>query len=293
MNIANLATGIPANFEYHLGRARAHVLNGIARYRHREAAAFYNELSSGGYDPNALIDALVEPKLIYISVPKCASTSIKMILSILAGQKITSFDRLHKRKYSGLRSPFQIGVPAFHQLATDSATLRFSFVRNPYERLVSAWADKFQDRYLIAGDPFVDRYLVHRQAIDPSLPGEEHQTLSFADFVTYATATASLRVDPHWGLQDDILNMPCLALNHIGRVETFGRDIVPVLDHVNADRRLREAAVMPLRASLHHSWPVYYTPSLADCVYRAYERDFDRFGYARAISFARSEFACA
>jgi hypothetical protein len=50
---------------------------------------------------------------------------------------------------------------------------------------------------------------------------------------------------------------------------------------------------MPLRASLHHSWPVYYTPSLADRVYRAYERDFDRFGYARTISFARSELACA
>jgi hypothetical protein len=184
-------------------------------------------------------------------------------------------------------------VSAFHRLATDSATLRFSFVRNPYERLVSAWADKFQDRYLVAGDSFIDKYLAHRNAIDPSLPRGEHRMLTFADFVTYATATASLRVDAHWQLQDDILNMPRLALDFIGRVETFARDIRRVLDHVGADQRLRQAAVMPPHASPHHSWPLYYTQDLADRVYRAYERDFDRFGYPRAISFAPTNSAAA
>ena len=284
MNFADRATSIPAKIEYHIDRAHSYLLNGISRYRNPDASAFYNELNGGGYNPNALIDALAQQKLIYINVPKCASTSIKMILSRLVGRRVASFDQLHKRIYSGLRSPFQIGVSAFHRLATDSATLRFSFVRNPYERLVSAWADKFQDRYLVAGDSFIDKYLAHRKAIDPSLPRGEHRMLTFADFVTYATATASLRVDAHWGLQDDILNMPCLALNFIGRVETFTRDIVRVFDHVHADQQLRQATVMPLRASPHQSWPLYYTQNLADRVYRAYERDFDRFGYPRAIS---------
>jgi hypothetical protein len=176
---------------------------------------------------------------------------------------------------------------------TNSATLRFSFVRNPYERLVSAWADKFQDRYLVAGDSFIGEYLVHRKTIDSSLPHCEHRTLTFADFVTYATATASLRVDAHWSLQDDILNMPGLALDFVGRVETFTRDIGRVLDHVRSDQRLRQAAVIPLRASPHHSWPLYYSQNLADRVYRAYESDFDRFGYPRAISFAPRNYATA
>jgi hypothetical protein len=247
----------------------------------------------GGYNPNAHIDALVQQKLIYVNVPKCASTSIKMMLSRLVGRTVASFEQLHNRKYSGLQSPFQIGMSAFHRLATDSATLRFSFVRNPYERLVSAWADKFQDRYLVAGDSFIDKYLAHRKAVDPSLPRGEHRMLTFADFATYATATASLRVDAHWGLQDDILGMPRLALDFIGHVETFARDIERVLDHVRADRLLGQAALMPLRASPHNSWPLYYTQSLADRVYRAYERDFDRFGYPRAISFAPSKSASA
>jgi len=247
----------------------------------------------GGYNPNAHIDALVQQKLIYVNVPKCASTSIKMMLSRLVGRTVASFEQLHNRKYSGLQSPFQIGMSAFHRLATDSATLRFSFVRNPYERLVSAWADKFQDRYLVAGDSFIDKYLAHRKAVDPSLPRGEHRMLTFADFATYATATASLRVDAHWGLQDDILGMPRLALDFIGHVETFARDIERVLDHVRADRLLGQAALMPLRASPHNSWPLYSPQSLADRVYRAYERDFDRFGYPRAISFAPSKSASA
>ena len=293
MNFAILATNIPVNITYHIDRAHAYLRNGTARYRDPDAWAFCNELNRDGYNPNAHIDILVQQKLIYVNVPKCASTSIKMILSRLIGRRITSFDQLHKRRYSGLRSPFQVGMSAFHRLATNSATLRFSFVRNPYERLVSAWADKFQDRYLVAGDFFIDEYLVHRKTIDSSLPHCEHRTLTFADFVTYATATASLRVNAHWSLQDDILNMPGLALDFVGRVETFTRDIGRVLDHVRADQRLRQAAVIPLRASPHHSWPLYYSQNLADRVYRAYESDFDRFGYPRAISFAPRNSAAA
>lgn len=268
---------------YFLSQACSSFTNRVVRLRKSSAWTFYSELIRGGYDPNAHIDALLQQKLIYVCAPKCASTSIKMMLSRISGRSVSSFDQLHKRKYSGLQSPFGIGVSAFHRLAIDSATLRFSFVRNPYDRLVSAWADKFQDRHLIAGDPFIDKYLTRRKAIDPSLPHGEHRMLTFADFVMYATATANLRVDAHWQLQDDILNMPGVALNFIGRVETFAKDIVPVLDHVGADQFLRQAAVIPLHASPHRSWPLYYTQSLADRVYRAYERDFDRFGYPRAV----------
>jgi len=87
--------------------------------------------------------------------------------------------------------------------------------------------------------------------------------------------------------------MPGLGLDFIGRIETFAREIGRVLDHVGADKGLRQAAVMPLHASPHHSWPLYYTQYLADRVYRAYERDFDRFVYPRATSFMPSKSAYA
>jgi hypothetical protein len=50
--------------------------------------------------------------------------------------------------------------------------------------------------------------LARQKAINLSLRHGERRMLKFADFVASATATASLHVDAHWSLQDDILNIP-------------------------------------------------------------------------------------
>lgn len=263
---------------YYLHRARAYLGFALDRCRDPDAADFYSDIRTNGYAPNAHIDALPNHKLIYVSVPKSASTSIKMILSRLLG-RCPSQDQVHRRRVSGLPSPFEIGPAKFHRLINDPATLRFTFVRNPYDRLVSAWADKFRARPLMPGNAFIDQYLALRAHIDPTLPGEGADEIPFPDFVTYATETAETRLDAHWQVQDDIVAMPGLVYDVVGHVETFNQDIVPVLDHVDADDALRRDARIPLRKTSHLSWQDYYTPELARRVRRAYERDFDRFGY--------------
>jgi Sulfotransferase family len=247
------------------------------------AALFYSALVSRGYDPEAHIDVLPQARLIYVCVPKCASTTIKMVLSAVAGGNAKSFERIHKRRYSGLKSPSQVGLSALYRTVSDSRTLRFSFVRNPYERLVSAWADKFRDRPLVPGDSFIDKYLRFRRQIDVTLPHGPQKTLSFADFVIFASATANRRIDAHWQVQHDILDMPGITLDLVGKVETFGADFDRVLDHLGRYRERAVAWITPQHQSHHEPWPQYYTHTLADHVYRAYERDFDCLGYPRAI----------
>jgi hypothetical protein len=99
------------------------------------------------------------------------------------------------------------------------------------------------------------------------------------------TATADRRLDAHWQLQDDLLDMPGIKLDFIGEVESFSEDFARVLAHVGARRR-------PLgnhfNSSAHEPWPQYYSSALAENVYRAYERDFDRLRYPRAISRSRT-----
>jgi hypothetical protein len=85
--------------------------------------------------------------------------------------------------------------------------------------------------------------------------------------------------------QDEILSMPGIELDLIGKVETFDTDFVRVLDHLNASHEIRRDAMIPVNASQHDDWPVYYTQGLADRIYRAYECDFDRFGYARSARY--------
>jgi hypothetical protein len=111
------------------------------------------------------------------------------------------------------------GFSVFHRLTKSAEALRFTFVRNPCARLLSTWSDRFQGRRLIAGNPSIDAYRTHRAAISRSLPDGSDQTLSFPEFVEFATATVDQRIDIHWQLQDDFATVPRLPLNLIGKVE--------------------------------------------------------------------------
>jgi hypothetical protein len=253
----------------------------IARQFNPAAIEFFDAIASGGFEFDDLIKLIPSLGIIYIVVPKVASTRIKLTLAEAVGRHSISLRGRHR--FRGPRGPSSMTITSFHRLATDPKTLRFSFVRNPYARAVSCWADKWQDKPLVRGDDFIDDYLARRHEIDAGLPAGPGQTLSFAHFVTYASALAHGRVDAHLQTQHDILDMPGIKLDFIGRMEQFSADFARVLDHIGAADGIRGTAVHPVNVSRHGPWMDYYTPALRDRVYRAYERDFDLFRYPRGV----------
>jgi hypothetical protein len=174
-------------------------------------------------------------------------------------------------------------LTTFWRIATDPAALRFSFVRDPYARLVSLWAHQFRDKPLVHGLSSINTYLAWRRHVDPSLPQGADRVISFIEFVIFVTATAKESIDAHWTHQITIIDMPGITLDIVGKVETFARDFNQVLDHVDASPALRVQSVLPFNTSDHDAWPTYYTTELASMVYRAYEADFDRLGYQRSF----------
>lgn len=254
----------------------------IARVTNPEAIAFYRKMMTG-YEPDRLIKVMPRHRLIYVAVPKAASTRIRKTLARIEGRFSRSLKASKRLRYRGPYGPRNMMIVPFYELATDPATLRFSFVRNPYARAVSCWADKFAGKPLVDGDPFIDAYLAKRREIDSRLPHGADRTLSFADFVVYAAAAASARSDSHLQAQDDILVIPGLKLDFIGKVESFNADFARILDYLKANPEVRRDAATAANESDHDNWPTYYSGDLADRIYRAYERDFDRFGYLRAL----------
>jgi hypothetical protein len=250
------------------------------------AAEFYAKLISGGYEPDLLLNVLPAHRLLYIVVPKAASTRIRQTLARVEGRYILSLKPSRRSSFRGPGGPRSMTKSSFFRLATSPDTLRFAFVRNPYARAVSCWADKFRDQPLVGGNPLIDAYLATRLELAADLPAGADRTLSFPDFVAYAAAAAQRRRDIHVQAQDSILSMPGIKLDFVGKVETFAKDFTFVLDHIGADDAVRRDAVAPINESRHDHWSVYYTPALADCIYRAYESDFDRFGYPRALGLA-------
>jgi hypothetical protein len=271
---------------WYVRRLHACVVNSRECRLNTPAAAFFNAVREHHFDAETYIDVLPQHSLIYLWVPKSASTTIRSILSSLeAGTPPgPSLELLSNRRCSGIRSPRLAGFPVFHQLAKSAEALRFTFVRNPYARVLSTWSDRFQGRPLIEGNPSINAYRSHRAAISRLLPDGPDQTLSFPEFVEFATATVHQRIDIHWQLQDDFVTVPGLPLNLIGKVESFQTDFARVLDHIGANNEARarylQQAVNP---SSHAPWQEYYTDALAARVCRAYERDFDKFGYPRTI----------
>jgi hypothetical protein len=267
-------------------RVRARVVNSRECWLHSSAAAFFKGIREQHFDPETYIDVLPQHKLIYLCVPKAASSTIRSVLSSLevGTPPGPPLELLYNRRCNGIRSPRQAGFSVFHWLAKSAEALRFTFVRNPYARLLSTWSDRFQDRPLIGRHPSVRIYREYRAAISRSLPDGPDQTLSFPQFVEFATATVEQRIDIHWRPQDDFVTVPRLPLDLVGKVENFQTDFRRVLDHtgVSNETRARYLQLM-VNPSSHKPWQQYYTDQLAARVYRAYERDFDKFGYLRAI----------
>jgi hypothetical protein len=246
------------------------------------ALAFYNRVLESAYKPNELIDVLREQRILYVAVPKAACSRIRGTLSALIGRDSISADKIHNRRVSGLRAP-RHSLTDFHEIATDPQALRFSFVRNPYDRILSCWADQYRGKPLIPGDWYIDLYLKLKQDFEGALPAGADQTLSFADFARFASANAGRRVDMHWQLQSDILDIPGLTLNHVGKIEQFDLDFARVLDHAGVRGELRQSALQPIHSSGHRRTADYFTDALAASVYRAYERDFDTFGFPKKL----------
>jgi hypothetical protein len=256
---------------------------GVAGFLNPAAVDFYRNLTASGYEPSRLLNVLPEHKVIYVTVPKAASTRIRRTLARVEGRLSRSLDTSRRPKYRGPYGPRNITIGSFFRLATSDHTLRFSFVRNPYARAVSCWADKFSGKPLVPGDHFIDIYLTVRHEIDAALPAGADRTLSFADFVPFAAGLARARRDSHLQVQDDILNMPGIELDLIGKVESLDADFQRVLNHVGASDEVRREATVAVNKSRHEAWRAYYTPELAGRIYRAYEVDFDRFRYAQSI----------
>jgi hypothetical protein len=255
----------------------------VATWREPVAVEFCRRLEGGAFRPYDLVRVLPSHDIIYLMVPKVASTRIRATLGAIGGRYSRRLMPSQWGRVREAQGPRSMTVRSFYPLASSPTTFRFSFVRNPYARLLAVWASTYQDQPLLPGIPSIDDYLTKREHIDKTLPVGADKTLSFEQFVNFATASLNLRHDQHLLPQDDLLSVPGIALDFIGRLESFNSDFALVLDRLGASEEIRREALVPLNSSRHSHWSDYYTPSLADRVYRTYERDFDRFCYRRAL----------
>jgi hypothetical protein len=173
----------------------------------------------------------------------------------------------------------------YHLLRHPERYQFFTFVRNPYARLVSAWKDKLA----LSGDDRNARSvrkataLVRRFAIEQSLPGSEPESaIPFTTFVSYVESQPEGRRDQHWDTQRSVLLTDLIPFSRVYRMETeFAAGVTEILTRLGLPEAwAAERLEHPQNASRKLKQPVF-DEQLAERVYQCFAPDFDEFGYDR------------
>lgn len=236
-------------------------------------------------------------KYIYCPIPKVGCTSLKLWLLLTSSyqdkKRIVEF--LHTREFhEEIHRVFSLEKydnREIKKLLEDPEYFKFCVVRNPWERLASAYIDKFvrARRY----EDFVQEVIVQIKGVDGSRGAS--QGISFAEFVDYVCEETDDRLNVHWRPQ--YCFMGDVEFDFIGRleemdavyevlVERTGVQVdIPSYNRIERKPVMEEISLSDMPAGEIRRlgyFPDYrnlYSNTLIDKVGSRYREDIKRFGY--------------
>jgi hypothetical protein len=159
------------------------------------------------------------------------------------------------------------------EMLSSPAWFRFCVVRNPYDRLASAWKNK------LLSD--VDQgYAWLRSAIREAIGADTDAAIRFRDSVDYLLSNDAMATDPHWAPMATTMRPDIVEYDAIGRVETFPEDFAEILRRIGAPEEVVSIARIVTNPTTAIPLDELYDETLAQRVNAHYEADFKAFGYA-------------
>lgn len=229
-------------------------------------------------------------KFLYCPIAKVACSSIKRWFLALNDERLApgrdehvAVQRHRLRELSAVSAWQVLGDPSF---------FRFTFVRNPWARLVSAYLNKF-----LGPTVFAQRIAARLRPRSALATGPEAIVdVTFAEFVQFLTRGNPLRFDVHWRPQH------CYLQDHqfdfIGRFEHLREDFASLQERLGTDVPLTRCNATRYQCSgtegqlvVDHTprqllamgelpgYRQFYTAELSDTVGRLYATDIRQFGY--------------
>lgn len=240
------------------GRGAARLLSPFyRRFPYRGEMDLFKLDPRGAYSP-------LEP-FFYNRVPKAANTSITQTLFEHTPFRLKVTRRQHP-KYQFLRPLF---LSPYEVIRLEQEAFKFTFVRDPYSRVLSAFLDKVGRKR-------------HQGVRFLQWAERNNEPQSFLGFCRYLKA-GGLFLDMHWAPQVQILCLPIKRFDFIGRVEQLDRDLAQVLQHLYG---VTASGPTP-RAGTHtrasERVKEAYGPEERAIVNQLYAADFEQLGYDRHL----------
>ncbi|XP_066505038.1 carbohydrate sulfotransferase 8 [Hoplias malabaricus] len=178
-------------------------------------------------------------KLLYCEVPKAGCSNWKRVLMVLQGEASSTGEIPHEQVHYGnhlkrLDSFSHQGI--LRRLETYRKVL---FLREPFERLVSAFRDKFESPnsyyHPVFGKPIISKYRSNAS----KLALRTGEGVTFKEFVQYLLDVhRPVGMDIHWEPVVQLCS-PCLIdYDFIGKFETIEEEANFLLRHIGAPANL-------------------------------------------------------
>ncbi len=204
-----------------------------------------------------------ENRCLFINIPKCATVSIRIAFELkLVTPPIWHSYWEQTREIAGeevLENYF-----------------KFSIVRNPWERVISAWKmfeqheKRKQDRsYTLA--EFLQVVTDHKIGYEAHYrnPREREQWEHSKDNIRHHTLPA---LHPYYGLAD---RSGHIKADFVGRFENLQADLV----YISGELGLKQLRIPKVNKTRHLSYQVYYDSDSVDLVRDYYRQDIEAFDY--------------
>lgn len=228
-----------------------------------------------------------EYKCLCMTIPKVACTTVKVTLYHLDGNPAPA----QPNDVHGLDVGLFLGncsTEEIIEILTSPEWVRFCFVRNPYDRLLSAYKSKI-------GNTRDSQYSWLQDAIRGRFnytdgDGRHVVTVTFADLVHFLSdCGGKVRYefkpdaiyDGHFNTQTQILMQDLINYDFIGRFENFANDFKAVLTRIGAPEETIALASEKRNVSARVPLDAVYSRDLAALTYELYRDDFEAFDYAK------------
>ena len=184
-------------------------------------------------------------KVIYCSVAKAACTSWKRVMPVIDGKMADPMD--FKRKEDVHR--FHHTWLGYVKNETEKARRRkkyfkFFFVRHPFERILSAWRNKFKNPYNEVYQKRLGPKIVKQVRAKVTVAsGAAVKDITFEEFIDYIIYLNYVKkaksMDQHWELALNLCD-PCnIQYDFIGKVETLEKDSDQVLKILGLSEKIK------------------------------------------------------
>lgn len=172
---------------------------------------------------------------LYVEVPKAACSTMKTLIHKL--EKLPqvvpfkcTFRETSRAMFIHCRD--NMGLPSLLDLPPDQQThmlqspdvMRFTIVRNPLTRLVSAWQDKVR----LCAPGYAGWY----ERLRLQLPlAADIPLITFQEFVAEIAKSDLYTCNHHWRIQCQLAFLDAIPYTHIGRVESLGKTVERFVAH--------------------------------------------------------------